>query len=348
VIAPFGRQLILFVTRSCPLRCMHCFLRDEWSSTAGREISIEEAARLGREAAPISQLSLSGGEPSDRDDLPELVQALAEESGVRHIDLPSAGWDPQRVSSMTERILETGNWQRVSLNLSLDGHAELHDRIRGVNGSYDRLVETYGELVKLKSRGPLVLKVVVTLMKATAHALPDIVRALQADFPHVDHVHVEPYRGRDRGEGIAPPSAEEMRADRKLVFGLYDSGDLGGHGRFGLGGLSAAMKKVVYDEYARLLDGHKPRIMCRAPWFSLVVTETMDLAFCEPGPILGNLREKSLREILDGPGAQRERERIGRGCACTHSCFMQPSALLSPAAWSRLPAMLLLGRGSGV
>ncbi|MDP8254847.1 MAG: radical SAM protein [Candidatus Alcyoniella australis] len=333
-----GRQLILFVTQQCPLRCVHCFNRQAPQNLKGPEINVEEARLVGRELKPIGQLSISGGEPFVRKDLPELIEAVRAEGGARYLDIPTAGWQPGQVQQTMSAILKQRAWRRISLNLSLDGDVEQHDRIRGRAGSYERLIETYRSVLPLRADSRLQLKAVITLMQGTAGALDQTLNAMRRDMPQLDYAHVEPYRGPDLGEGIAPPSAQSMRQCRELVFGLY-------RGRRGLGPLRAAFKRVLWDEYTELLDGGPPRINCRAPDLGLVVGERLEVSFCEPGPLLGSLREQSLAQILAGPRARSERERIARGCACTHSCFMQPSALYSPRAWTRVPLMLIKGGG---
>lgn len=112
------------VTRRCSLRCAYCRPPDE----AGEAMSTDELTGILEQLAALgcSRISLSGGEPMLRDDIGTLVNACAD-----------LGMAPEMNSSGTrlaERIDEVARLEL--LKLSLDGPPEVHDKIRGRDGSY--------------------------------------------------------------------------------------------------------------------------------------------------------------------------------------------------------------------
>lgn len=113
----------------CHSRCSYCAF---WS-TPTRELSTEVWCRVIRELADLGtrRLSLSGGEPTLRKDLAEIV-ATAADSGISS-ELNSSGFlFAERRDAL--RRLEL-------VKLSLDGREEVHDRVRGRPGAFREMTQ---------------------------------------------------------------------------------------------------------------------------------------------------------------------------------------------------------------
>lgn len=125
------RPIVVFnCTARCNLKCVHCY-----SSSDGRqkeaEMTTPQARLLIDQAADFGcpVLLFSGGEPLLRKDLFELI-AYAGQKGLRTV-----------LSTNGTLITEQAADKLAALNLSyagisLDGPADLHDRFRGVQGSF--------------------------------------------------------------------------------------------------------------------------------------------------------------------------------------------------------------------
>jgi len=120
------------VTLACDARCVHC------GSTAGHprpgELDTGEALGLFDELAELGceSVTLSGGEPLLREDWPALVDGVRAR-GMR-AELITNGL---RVADEADRIAGAGLF---AVTFSLDGPPEVHDRLRGVPGAFERLV----------------------------------------------------------------------------------------------------------------------------------------------------------------------------------------------------------------
>ena len=92
----FGRvvtNLRLSVTDRCNLRCAYCMPAEpEWMPKADI-LRFEEIERLVRVAVSlgVTDFRLTGGEPTSRKDLPELVRAIAAVPGVKDLALTTNG-----------------------------------------------------------------------------------------------------------------------------------------------------------------------------------------------------------------------------------------------------------------
>ena len=118
----FGRAhtyLRISLTERCSLRCVYCMPEDGVELTPGsRLLSADETVRLARllVGAGVNKIRLTGGEPTVRRDLPEVVSALDEMRplGLQQIAMTSNGIALGRMlPSLVERGLDR-------LNLSLD------------------------------------------------------------------------------------------------------------------------------------------------------------------------------------------------------------------------------------
>ena len=121
------------VTLACNARCMHCGSRagqareDELSTDEGLEL-IRQLAELGCEG-----VTLSGGEPLVRPDWPLLARGIRD-AGMR-LELITNGL---AVSSQAAQVADLGFF---AVTFSVDGPAAVHDRLRGVDGGLERLLE---------------------------------------------------------------------------------------------------------------------------------------------------------------------------------------------------------------
>jgi len=164
------RLLFWESTIKCNLTCAHC-RRLESDNTAHRDLSTEQAsnlihqlAELGRGQPMMPVLVFSGGEPLCRDDVFALI-AQAKSEGL----IPALATNGTLIDvRVADRIRDSGV-ARVSV--SLDGAtAEVHDRMRRLEGSFDRAVEGIGHLRDAK----VPFQINITLTKRNAGQLEDI------------------------------------------------------------------------------------------------------------------------------------------------------------------------------
>jgi radical SAM protein with 4Fe4S-binding SPASM domain len=119
--------------------------------TPGDELTPAEFGRLCAAMPRLSWLDVTGGELFMRRDIEEVFDAICDNSprlGVLHF--PTNGWFGTRVVALAERIRSRRPDVELIITVSLDGPQEVHDRIRGRAGSFDRAIETFVALRKLK------------------------------------------------------------------------------------------------------------------------------------------------------------------------------------------------------
>ncbi|MBS7642244.1 MAG: radical SAM protein [Candidatus Bathyarchaeia archaeon] len=120
------------VTLRCNLRCSFCSV---WRQSACREANYEEATRIVKNVgdAGIPSLGFSGGEPLLRLDIVKLAYEAKNYGMLTSINTNGT-------------LVNEGNAQKLSkvfdyIIISIDDIGILHDKVRGVDGAYDKALK---------------------------------------------------------------------------------------------------------------------------------------------------------------------------------------------------------------
>ena len=181
---------IIDVTNRCNLKCPVCFAN---AATAGyvyepsKDQIIAMLQNLRRnEPVPATALQFSGGEPTIRDDLYELIKA-AKELGFRHVEVNTNGIRLAHSVEYCRGLLEAG---MSTLYLQFDGLTpEVYKFTRGRD-----LLETKMKAIEnCREAGLESAVLVVTLVKGVNdHQLGDIIRFAVENSDVIRCVNVQP------------------------------------------------------------------------------------------------------------------------------------------------------------
>ena len=205
---PVKPVVIWNLTRTCNLRCRHCYTTSADVPFPG-ELSHEQAMGVLDDLSSfgIPALILSGGEPLSRFDffpLAERARAL----GFRHLSLSTNG---TRVAEHIDRLVDL-SFDYVGI--SLDGIGQMNDWFRGVGGAFDaalagvRACKAKGVKVGLR----------FTITEDNAEMLPamlDLCDGEGVDKFYLSHLVYAGRGNKNRGEDTA--RARTRRAMDKLI-----------------------------------------------------------------------------------------------------------------------------------
>ena len=142
--------VILFVTSRCNSFCRTCFYHAELNRPG--DMTFEQIEKVSRTMPPITDLWLSGGEPTLRHDASEIIRLFVRNNGVRRLIIPTNGLVKSRVYEIVEQALGAHSGLDLYLNIALDGYGETHDRIRGVPGHWQKTLDCITTLYPLKEK----------------------------------------------------------------------------------------------------------------------------------------------------------------------------------------------------
>ncbi|MDE1824238.1 MAG: radical SAM protein [Candidatus Micrarchaeota archaeon] len=122
-----------------------------WEIRPKGELSLQEIQEFAKKNDYFKWIEITGGEPFLRSDIVEIVKAFKENSKDLYIlTMPTNSLcNPEMELRKIEEILKLGI-PKVSITLSLDGHRELHDKIRGVKGNFDKVIDMARKLRELQ------------------------------------------------------------------------------------------------------------------------------------------------------------------------------------------------------
>lgn len=150
------------VTMGCNMRCGHC--GSSCAEPLADELTTEEALNLCDQIAELGLkwITLSGGEPLTRKDVPMLVERLAS-SGVA-VNMITNGWllDQEKAQKLKESGIST-------VAISIDGTPQIHDKIRR-EGAFEHAKTAF---LTMKRLG-IYTGAVTTITKQNIHILKEL------------------------------------------------------------------------------------------------------------------------------------------------------------------------------
>src|SRR3982074_3938614 len=95
---------ILFVTSRCNSFCRTCFYHEELNRPG--DMTFAQIDKVSRAMPPITDLWLSGGEPTLRHDASEIIDLFVRNNGVRRLIIPPNGLVKARVYEIVDTALK--------------------------------------------------------------------------------------------------------------------------------------------------------------------------------------------------------------------------------------------------
>lgn len=151
------RDMRISVTDRCNFRCVYC-MPEEGMQWLSRDtiLSLDEIERLARIAVSlgVDELRLTGGEPTLRPGLPDLVGRLSSLPGVKSLSLTTNGY---LLKSLARPLAEAG-LTRINVSLDTLDHEKFHQVAR--RPGLERVLEGLEALEQHPTIAPIKLNVV--------------------------------------------------------------------------------------------------------------------------------------------------------------------------------------------
>lgn len=134
----------------------------DWKNKHHGEITVEEIRQVFSNPLlnNLKWVNVLGGEPTIRRDLPDIIQTIYENVNLRGLGLNTNGFVTEMIAQRVTQILEMSKANPetrercLNVEISVDGVGELHDRIRGVPGGFEKICNTLERLKALRACDP--------------------------------------------------------------------------------------------------------------------------------------------------------------------------------------------------
>jgi MoaA/NifB/PqqE/SkfB family radical SAM enzyme len=270
------------------------------------ELTIEEIQEMARELSSLGlkRIVFSGGEPILRTDLEEICKIFSIQN-VKQTLLTNGVLVKKKIDKLAQYLDE--------LIISIDGaNSETHDAIRGVN-SLNLITEG---IKHTKENFPnLDISFRTVIQKNNFRQLNDIIMlGKENGVNRVSFLPVDVY-----SEAFGRENKDVAVNDNSLLLNAGEITEL----RNIINNIDKKYfeRHFVSEPYAKLMgyadyfssalgESKFPLVYCNAPMMSTVITARGDVLPCFFLPKLGNIREKSLIQILNDDEAVSTRKQV--------------------------------------
>ncbi len=290
---------VLAVTYRCDSRCNMCNI---WKLPPGKEMTVDDVKKL---PVTLNDVNITGGEPFLREDIVDLASAIHEHCRGPRIVISTNGFQNRRIAHAAPALMKIG--RKVGIAVSLDGIGDMHDRIRGTEGGFDKVLDTLTQLRKIGYRN---VRVAFTAQKENVRhlgAVYDLSRQFGFQFTTSVAQNSDFYFSTDENQRVDPADLEnEMRyVMRKELLSVSPK---------------RWLRAFFYSgvlEYNRL--GQRP-IGCRAGRDSVFIDPLGKVFPCLTlEKQMGDLSTSSFSGIWESQSADRVRKAVDN---CTIPCWM--------------------------
>lgn len=304
-------ELGLSLNNSCNLCCKMCHI---WSLNEGEnKLTLEKCREVidGLEKFDVKGVRLSGGDPLLAPWALDLAQYIR---GKGYYIIATTNGS-MITESFAKRIIDSGI---VNLNLSLDGGtSEIHDDIRGMPGSYQKIMNAIDYLTSQSSSLKIGINTVISNLNLDG--IIPLIEAIQEDR-RIDHIYfmavmqpfgTQPDREwflKDEFRFLWPQNNGEIKSILSKLIRLKEKGYKINN--------SFAQLKTFCDYFSDPLHFTKKN-KCNLGKDAMEVNQLGDVYLCYSYESIGNVFNDSLFNIWNSERANRVREQISR---CRQNC----------------------------
>lgn len=280
-------NITVSVSYRCNSRCKTC---NVWL-LPNDDLALEEWDRVFESLGKAPYwFTFSGGEPTLRKDLPEMVASAYRHCQPGIINIPTNGIQDKIIPGRVERVLQAAPKSEVIINLSLDAVGAKHNEIRGVRNNWTRAMSTYAGLKALKRQYKnLTVGVHSVISTFSIDSFPELCEYVQRELKpdsFITEIAEERVELDTVGCGITPTAQQYTVAIDTLLEATREV-------RFsGIAEVTQAFRRRYYDIVKKTLHEQRQVIPCMAGVASAQIAPNGDVwSCCVRAQSMGNLRE---------------------------------------------------------
>jgi MoaA/NifB/PqqE/SkfB family radical SAM enzyme/polysaccharide pyruvyl transferase WcaK-like protein len=315
LLPPKPNSISLMANDVCNSRCEMCGI---WKGHREKGPTLDEFDKIFRDPLfdQVLSLGITGGEPTLRPDLDRIFKAGVENlPSLRYASIITNALQPDTV---VERILAARDVCRevgvdFSAMVSLDGVGEVHDKVRGRPGNFERSVKVIDRL----RAGGVQLSVGCTITRTNAGDVDEmldwvIANDLRANFRIAEFID-RLYNAHD------DDSIRNFTDIQRYNLGLFYMRLMSSYET------RQAILKTYKSVKGMLVDGRQRTTGCQYHHDGVIISAQRELLYCSPkSPVLGNIVEQSGKDLFFGNLDKRAAIKQDHCDDCIHDYHVEP------------------------
>ena len=272
----------------------------------------------------IENASLSGGEPTTRNDMVEICGLMMDKfPKLRKLTLNTTGMTPHRAIPMLTKVVKMANEKGIifSTRVSIDGVGDMHNEVRNVKRGFDKANETIRAMKELQKTHKFNFGISTTIFSQNLDDAENILRWARSE--NLDIVFnmvrfTEAMLGNDDLSGSLKPIGREEERMRDFFLDRVRKDPI-------LDG-----QNFIYMHYADMIsNGYHRLAPCPFQTQGIMLNPNGDLFFCENSKVVGNVRDEDAEAIYFRATSQEHRKHIrDHECpTCLSPCQMNVAAV---------------------
>jgi len=283
----------------------------------------------------IENASLSGGEPTTRNDMVEICGLMMDKfPKLRKLTLNTTGMTPHRAIPMLTKVVKMANEKGIifSTRVSIDGVGDMHNEVRNVKRGFDKANETIRAMKELQKTHTFNFGISTTIFSQNLDDAENILKWARSE--NLDIVFnmvrfTEAMLGNDELSGTLKPIGREEERMRDFFLDRVRKDPI-------LDG-----QNFIYMHYADMIsNGYHRLAPCPFMTQGIMLNPNGDLFFCENSEVVGNVRDEDAEAIYFKATSQAHRKQIrDQKCpTCLSPCQMNVAAIKQVAPYVRFLA----------
>ena len=272
----------------------------------------------------IENASLSGGEPTTRNDMVDICRLMIDKfPKLRKLTINTTGLTPQRAIPMLTKVVEMCHERNVifSTRVSVDGVGDMHGAVRNVRKAFEKAGKTIKAMQELQQKYSFNFGISSTLFSMNLDDADNILawakkEKLDIVFNMVRFTDAMLGNSEKEGE-LRPIGVEEQRMRKFFMDRVRQDPLLDG-------------QNYIYMHYADMIgNGYHRLAPCPFQTQGVMLNPNGDVFFCENSDVMGNTKDDDPEKIYFRADAQAHRRMIrdDKCPSCLSPCQMNVAAI---------------------
>ncbi|MGH9173680.1 MAG: radical SAM protein, partial [Vicinamibacterales bacterium] len=280
----------------------------------------------------IENASLSGGEPTTRNDMVEICRAMIDRfPKLRKLTINTTGLTPHRAIPMLTKVVEMCHARNVifSTRVSIDGVNEMHGQVRNVKRAFEKAGKTIAAMQALQKKYSFNFGISSTIFSMNLDDADNILawaRKEKLDIVFNMVRFTDAMLGNSDLQGdLRPMGIEEQRMRKFFLDRVRQDPLLDG-------------QNYIYMHYADMIaNGYHRLAPCPFQTQGVMLNPNGDLFFCENSDVMGNTKGEDPEAIYFRATSQAHRDMIrDEKCpTCLSPCQMNVAAIKQVVPYAR-------------